>query len=286
MAKKLKRGESVPEGVRRLATERLQGALELIASGAPDGIHEVRKELKQLRALLRLVRSELGKKRYAAENARYRDIAKPLSAVRDSEVLVEAARKLSGAGALVRALEVRHRALLHQVLVEERQLERCAQALEEALEAVPTWPLERRGWKALEPNLKALYARCRRARAEAQRSGTDEALHAWRKQTKYLRAMLEVGAPAWPKVMRELDEGLRRLGDALGDDHDLAVLEGLIDRGELRLPSAMAARARASVQAHRRALQADAFKLGGKLLGREPGELMRALHTGWKSWRR
>ena len=284
--KKLKRSEPVPDGVRRLALQRLERALEVLASGDPDAIHEVRKELKQVRALLRLVRSELGSKRFAAENARYRDIARPLSAIRDSQALVQAAQKLAGTQSpLVKALKVRHRAVQHQLLVDEHQLERSTRALEQGMRTVSRWKLEHRGWKALGPNLERVMSRCRRAMAQAKHSGEDDALHSWRKQAKYLRAVLGVGAPAWPKVVRELDHGLHRLADALGDDHDLAVLEGLIDRGELQLGSTLATHSRATIHARRRKLQAESFKLGEKLFAREPTELVQAMHAGWKAWR-
>ena len=71
MKYRLKRGESTPEGVRRMAAEQLGKALEHLAcqDGKRDKhIHEARKATKRLRALVRLVRRELGAEVYALEN--------------------------------------------------------------------------------------------------------------------------------------------------------------------------------------------------------------------------
>ena len=63
MEYRLKQGENVLEGVRRMAAEQLDKALAHL--GCQDGkrdehIHEARKATKRLRALVRLVRGELG----------------------------------------------------------------------------------------------------------------------------------------------------------------------------------------------------------------------------------
>ena len=59
MEYRLKRGERAPEGVRRMAAEQLDKALEHLACQDGKGdkhIHEARKATKRLRALMRLVR--------------------------------------------------------------------------------------------------------------------------------------------------------------------------------------------------------------------------------------
>ena len=77
MEYRLKQGESVPEGVRRMAAAQLDKALAHL--GCEDGerdkhIHEARKATKRLRALVRLVRRDLGDEVYALENQCYRDV--------------------------------------------------------------------------------------------------------------------------------------------------------------------------------------------------------------------
>ena len=53
-----------------------------------EAIHEARKSIKKVRALLRLVSAELGGT-YPRENARLRDIARRLSEFRDAFAIIE-----------------------------------------------------------------------------------------------------------------------------------------------------------------------------------------------------
>ena len=88
-AYRLKRKEKTAKGVRRIALGRVEHALEQLRE-QPDGekaaVHTARKDLKKLRWLLRLVRSELDESTYSAENERYRDAGRLLSGARDAEV--------------------------------------------------------------------------------------------------------------------------------------------------------------------------------------------------------
>ncbi|MGD0455226.1 MAG: CHAD domain-containing protein, partial [Solirubrobacteraceae bacterium] len=85
----LQPGESLSGGLRRMALGQADLAIELLEGGggngaspacAPDehAVHETRKALKRLRALLRLLEHELGKQAYARESAALRDIARQL----------------------------------------------------------------------------------------------------------------------------------------------------------------------------------------------------------------
>ena len=80
-----------------MAAEQLGKALEHLAcqDGKRDKhIHEARKATKRLRALVRLVRRELGDEVYALENQCYRDAGRRLSELRDATVLVETLDRL------------------------------------------------------------------------------------------------------------------------------------------------------------------------------------------------
>ena len=79
-------------------------------------MHEARKDMKKLRALLRLVRGELGDRVYAFENTCFRDTARELSGVRDADVMLatlgdleERYGELPGAGSRLRPALVAHR---------------------------------------------------------------------------------------------------------------------------------------------------------------------------------
>ena len=102
-------GERMGEGLRRMALAQLDVAIEALEGrdarmSAEKRVHEARKALKRLRALLRLVRDELGERAYARESELVRSTAKRLAQARDAEVLLSTlddlikrhAKKLAG----------------------------------------------------------------------------------------------------------------------------------------------------------------------------------------------
>jgi hypothetical protein len=82
-------GEPLADGLRRMAVAQLDLAIELLGGGADErAVHETRKAIKRLRALLRVLRGELGERAYERENAALRGIARSLSQARDTAVML------------------------------------------------------------------------------------------------------------------------------------------------------------------------------------------------------
>ena len=81
--------EDLPHAVRRIARHQIDMLRdELRRAPRRDAVHEARKSSKKARAVVRLVRDEIGEKRYRRENTTLRDAVRPLAPVRDAEVLV------------------------------------------------------------------------------------------------------------------------------------------------------------------------------------------------------
>src|SRR5262249_34360662 len=91
MAYRCKIEEPLAKGIRRIAREQVQRAAQRLAQAddGPAAIHDVRKHLKRVRALLRLVRPVLGDTAFRRENARFREIGLLLAGARDLDVLKE-----------------------------------------------------------------------------------------------------------------------------------------------------------------------------------------------------
>ncbi|HEY4814087.1 MAG TPA: CHAD domain-containing protein, partial [Chthoniobacterales bacterium] len=99
MAFRFENHETPIDGVKRIASERLEQAIA--AAGikprpSPDDVHEIRKDLKSLRALLQLARGHLVKATRGQENLVLRDAGRTLSSNRDAAALLEALEKLFG----------------------------------------------------------------------------------------------------------------------------------------------------------------------------------------------
>src|SRR5207248_3816389 len=89
----LRADETPDQGLRRMALAQLDLAVEMLATenGAvspSEAIHEVRKALKRLRALLSLVSAQLGEEAVARDRAVLRRVARRLAGSRDAEVMV------------------------------------------------------------------------------------------------------------------------------------------------------------------------------------------------------
>src|SRR5262249_33564932 len=99
MSFELKAEQSIRKNIRRIARKQLDDALEILTDkhrGPRDeAVHEVRKHFKKVRAVLRLVRLEIGEKAYRAENTCFRDAARPLTEVRDAKIFIETVDALS-----------------------------------------------------------------------------------------------------------------------------------------------------------------------------------------------
>jgi CHAD domain-containing protein len=189
---RLKEGEAVPEGVARIARGRIDHALDELRgasdSSPEDAVHEARKDMKKLRALLRLVRGDLGDKAFRRENAVFRDAGRELAGVRDADVMLATLEALQerypgelsekAAGDLRQAVEA------HKIRTAAGARSHASDAAIEMLEGarrrVSDWPLERDGFDAVEDGLRRVYRQGRRAWRAAEADPSTEALHEWR----------------------------------------------------------------------------------------------------------
>src|SRR5262245_49986710 len=96
MSFELRIDEALPDGIHRIA-EKVRECVDGSSKASRDEmVHEARKGLKKLRALVRLVRPGVGGKLYRRENIAFRDISRPLTEVRDAKILVEALDRTTG----------------------------------------------------------------------------------------------------------------------------------------------------------------------------------------------
>src|SRR5262249_29644569 len=98
MSLQLKVNETVSHGMKRIVRKEIDKALAALNSGAEvdraEAVHDARRAFKKIRAALKLVRHELGNRVYQRENIRYRDAGRPLTEVRDAQVLIETLDKV------------------------------------------------------------------------------------------------------------------------------------------------------------------------------------------------
>jgi CHAD domain-containing protein len=298
MAKPLRHTKSGTKEVQRLLCHHLDQALKALQGNQPlsdAAVHGVRKQLKKGRADLRLLRKALGSQTYAYENTALRDVARPLTAVRDGrtcldtlDTLVEHSEVQAQTLHLDRvrqALRDEYGEVRQRVLNEGNTLEILEASLRAARARAQRWPMGRRGWSVLGAGVKRIYRNGRKAFAVAQEDPSQEHLHEWRKQVKYLWHQLQVLQPIQVGQLTALADQTHTLANALGDDHDLALLAQKFLEAPDRFPDRTTMQTLADRIAHRRALlQEQAMTLGHRLYEEKPRLFVGRLREYWRAW--
>ena len=286
-AYRLKADEALPDAIGRVARGRIDHAVDELrgksGSTPEEAVHEARKDMKKLRALLRLSRDELGKATYRRENACFRDAARELAGTRDSDVMLEALGALElppGAG-----WELRKAMQAERGRAGEDGRDAAARAavaiLKEARGRVDEWRLERDSFGALAGGLERTYRRGRRGFRAASDEPSVESLHEWRKRVKDLWYHHTLLRQLWPPVMTAVGDQAHDLSDLLGDDHDLAMLAGWM---RAHAPAAGPEFFEA-VERRREELQREALSLGALLYAEKPSAFVGRLERLWNTRR-
>lgn len=275
-----KTDETVEAALRRIACEQIDAALAAVrAEDLPRDkmIHEVRRRCKALRALIRLLRSAFPA--YDHENAAFRDIARALSGLRDKAVLADTLALLTddldgvADGQALATLRRRFTRGGASAAKQRETIERCAEQLLAARVRAATWMLVGDGQAALAHGFARTARAARRAMRTFSRTGEAELGHEWRKQVKYhwqhLRLLRGIAPGAEDRA-----EMANRLGDLLGDRHDLDLFVAALPVGGGRTGNP-ATIARLSDAAHKRAakLEKKALRIGGRLFDEKPARL-------------
>lgn len=295
MAYRFERKEPVQEGVRRMVREQLEGAIESLSHHGKrdEGIHDARKRVKKTRALLRLVKTELGDL-FVAENTRLRDAARGLSEFRDAAVVIQTFDELveEYRGDLgKRSLDsIRRGLLLHKARAERKAgmraaLQEICDVLRASVRRTAKWPLESDGFAAIAPGLEQAFQRGRKTMAEARKHPSPLSFHEWRKRVKDHWYHVRLLEDLWTDVMGGYQKSLKQLEDWLGSDHNLDVLRakvtaqpeffGAPEDIELLLQL---------IEKHEKHLRDRALDMGARIYVESPRQFRKRMAGLWETW--
>lgn len=301
-------GEPLPVGISRIAVgqaDRAIRALTKSGSDFDDALHRARRAIKRLRAVLRLVRDEIGNEMYRDENQTLRNTARKLGGARDSFVLIvtleriiDDYRDLLAPGAFEdtdQYLRARHRAAIDDLMSNRQALGHVVATLETARTRFESWATALRPdarafirdeYAAVAPGLERVYRRSRSDLGRVISKGTDGTFHEWRRNAKYLRYQLETLEPIWPDVVGGHAARLNELGEVLGIDHDLFVLADCVREDPAACPSPKARRLLVALVDEARAdLQEEALTLGASLYAEKPQAFAGRMGGYWRTAR-
>ena len=300
MAFRLKPDETPAKGVRRIVKDQIDNALDslngLRGEGPEEAVHDARRRFKKVRAVIRLARYGLGRKLSSKEDARFRDLGRPLSEVRDAVVLVETFDELIGrfgvpgnpeaVEALRAALSDRKREICRRVLHDEKALAAATAGILEARRGVKRWEIGGDDRHVLEAGLRRIYRQGYRAARAASGDPTDENLHECRKRVKDLCYALDILRSIRPDLTREPGEKAHELAEALGKDHDLAVLRQVLSESDVVNRAGTDIGAISPLIDRRRSeLQRAATSLMREVYGEKPKEFVASPGKSWRARR-
>jgi CHAD domain-containing protein len=246
-------------------------------------VHETRKTIKRMRALARLLRYELGEQEFKRVNDSLRTAGQRLSGARDAEVRLATMRRLRARSpeALVGVEPLAARL--------ERERDRASQPappsdvvedIAEMRRELARWNLVEHDFQALAPGLARIYGEGRRrhARVKREHARNPEHLHDWRKRVKALYYALDMlGCSGTGGGTSKAARRANRLGELLGEEHDLWMLRAYVELHAAAFGEDTAAYRKLLKQIERRQarLRKRALKLGARLYKRKPRDFTR-----------
>jgi CHAD domain-containing protein len=289
----LRANEPLGTGLLRVAEDLIESITDSSGPSSEEEaeyVHTVRTTIKQLRALLRLIRPAIGEVFFNRENARLRAAAQRLSSARDVEVARETLKNISASGetekkavaAALAGLQTKGAAPtdIHQALSGVRSdLEQTKRNLERLRLAGE--------WEVIEAGLRDVYRQSRKRMNTALQAGDDEAFHRWRIRVKNLYYELQMLEPVWPKRLDKMTSRLAKLQHKIGLDHDIAVLKGLLRK----TPDAFGGTETVERLIHRLENESQKLRhavepLGESIFYKKPRRFVRKLGRHWNNWHR
>jgi CHAD domain-containing protein len=293
MAYRLPSDESVTQGLRRLARKELRSAREELGKTTPphdEAIHEARKSLKKVRAIVELIAADDGRG-LAGSEKRLRTVHHTLSRLRDADAMLEVLTKLRKMHP--RAFDEHTFARMRRRLTAYKQTSMTAaqddgvwKEIDRALRALrrdaTRWRPAHRRFGAIAAGLRASYRDGRKALARATKHQRATDYHEWRKAMKslwYQLRLIEVCGPAIRADVR----ALHRAETWLGEDHNAVILCAALSKDA---PLCDLEGLRRAANGYQCDLRRKAIAKTARIYGRAPSDFLRRLKRAWNAWKR
>jgi CHAD domain-containing protein len=288
--------EPVPDAIKRIVQEEIDSACELLTSRQEHrdrAIHEARKSLKKIRAVLRLMRPELGAT-YTRENRRFRDLGRALSTVRDAVAVIEVFDGLAddykdriqpAALEKIRKGLNQHKETVESSLDLDQLAKKTVSALRAASRRLASWPLHQDGFAAVSGGLHSTYRRGRKALAKAKAEPTPERYHFLRKRVKDHWYHVRLLENIWTESMRAREATLKEIETWLGDDHNLVVLRDMMRKGDSHFGNREDIEFMSPVLEHvQKELRQKAISFAERVYEQKPRLFTEEIERLWDNW--
>jgi CHAD domain-containing protein len=288
----LKPARPIASDIRRIVDKQLALAIQNLRTigdrRSDEAIHEARRHVKKVRAVLRLVQPTLGDA-YAPANARMRVANRMLAPIADGEAVVHTIarlRKRYGRQLSRRTLDSIHTALVERSARIDRKagldrvLPKVAAVLRAERGRLTRWTLTRHGFHAVAPGLEKGLRRARKAMARTAAEPTADHYHTWRRRVKDLWFQVRlVEARCGNKLLAD-ERRLEALDGCLGEYHNVVLLEQILIE-EALVSREQTVRCLHLLRRYQSALRRRAAVLGRRLFAEKPRRVMRRVDRLW-----
>lgn len=287
MAFRVKNGEGLGHALRRIVRGELKRASNCLEQHSSVRVHQARKSLKKVRAILALVGDDVDADEKAVR--RLKKVGRWLSAIRDAEVMIESERRLAAAARdTERAFAWRG---LHSRLVSDRRRalseanrdrvhERARRALKKIRRRAKRWHWDDVKASTFAAGVRKADEKSRAAMTAAARTKAGGDFHTWRKRSKilwYAERLLEERAPVLGERIADRDQ----LDTLLGEAHNLVALRQSA-AARSRIPRDVPADVLEDIEQERQRLETEALQLGEKLVRATPSQLAKEVRLALK----
>lgn len=292
MSQKIDLRESILSNAERIMQALLDECRSSLQQEDPHkAIHEARKTMKKMRAFTRLLRGEIGEKKYRKTNLFYRDVARQLSEARDVTAMLDTLQSLQEtfdmniSGQTLQDIKnhlASRKAAVSRIQVKrDKLLENVLKDLEKGESIHDKWKIKSEDFSAFSKGIERTYSQCQQAMKKAYKKPSSKNFHEWRKRSKYLRYEIDFLQDIWPEPMRALENELHQLTDYLGDEHDLAVLKAYMEGMSYENQEAISSMI-ATIDQKTEVLRSLAKPLGKKIFYDDPKRFVGRLAYYWK----
>jgi CHAD domain-containing protein len=289
MPYRFKLAEPIKRGFQRIGLEQIERAEHelLTVSNHEAAIHETRKCLKRIRALLRLVRAGLKPGDFARANAAFRQLGGLLSETRDNQVMLQTVAKLEAANVQA-PLQGLKRAIMASrnsgSATDPGLLAAAVNGLREARQHFEGLKLAPANFGTLREGLERSYGHGRRVLEHAFADKDDEPIHDLRKRVQQHWRHMQLLGNAWPDYAAARVCAARGLSQQLGDFQDLSVLKAFVRNAPAEQLGPFEAKAiRRVIRERQGELRASALPHARRLFAEVESDLGRHFEVLWNT---
>jgi CHAD domain-containing protein len=291
MAFRLRQEESVAVGLRRLAKKELDSARDQLRGAAgprDEAIHEARKSIKKVRAILTVIKADDGRG-LAGCRKQLRKVNGTLSRLRDADAMLEILSKLETKhphaldehtyARIRRQLEA-HKQDVAKAAHEEDVWTDVDRALRKLRKKAKWWQPTHRGFGAIAAGIDVTYRRGRKALARVRTHPRADDFHEWRKQMKALWYALRLVEACALGIRRDVSL-LHTAERWLGDEHNAVVLCAQLSKDASLCDIEALRHAASRFQCE---LRQNAIARASRLYSRTPEQYLAHVKHAWKAW--